>query len=137
MAKEALTATKALYDAISQLQSEGGHELDLDAVKRVVKQANAAIHQVMRESAMVKVRARAEQDTLRAEIHSELIDVAANAARVADRQRALFERHQALSGQLSAHDRAAASASYVEAALAALCPNGHTRSSGCDQLAAL
>lgn len=137
MAKQALAATKALYEAIQSLQDNGGSELDLHAVKRVVKQANSTIHRLDRELARVKAEARVEKDVLRAEIHCELIDVAANAARVAERQSVLFERSQALNGSASAFDRAVASASFVESALHSLCPHNYSRAPGCDQLAAL
>jgi len=137
MSKQALASTKALYEAIQSIQKNGGSELDLDAVKRVVKQANSTIHRLDRELAQLKVQARVEKDVLRAEMHSELIDVAANAARVAERQSVLFERAQALNGSASACDRAGASASFVESALHSLCPHNYSRSPGCDQLAAL
>ena len=137
MAKHALTATKALYEAIQTLQDNGESELDLHAVKQVVKLANSTIHRLDRELTRAKAQAMVEKDVLRAEIHCELIDVAANAARVAERQAALFERSQALNGSASAFDRAAASASFVESALHSLCPHNYSRAPGCDQLAAL
>ena len=88
-----------------------------------------------RNAAYLKSRAVIEKDQLRAEMHCELVDREANAARVAERQRFLFERSMAQPGQASAGERASASALYVEAALVALCPHSTPRSPGCDQLA--
>ena len=88
-----------------------------------------------RNASYLKARAVIEKDQLRAEMHCELVDREANAARVAERQRFLFERSMAQPGQASAAERASASALYVEAALVALCPHSTPRSPGCDQLA--
>ena len=87
-----------------------------------------------RDAAYRKSRAIVEKDQLRSEVHCELVDREANAARVSERQRFLFERSTAQPGQASAAERASASALYVEAALVALCPHSTPRSSGCDQL---
>mgnify|MGYP004366846045 FL=1 len=89
-----------------------------------------------RERAHENMRSTIELDTIRSEMHMELVDREANAARVAERQRFLFERSSAQAGQASAAERASASASYVEAALAALCPHTTPASPGCAQLAA-
>eukprot|EP00662_Eupelagonemidae_sp_cell21_P034308 gene34308-59036_t len=67
-------------------------------------------------------------------MRAELVDRQANAARVADRQRALFERGVAQSGQLQASERAKASAGYIEAALTTLCPFSVAQPGGCNEL---
>lgn len=89
---------------------------------------------IQREMAHQQARHIAEKDALKAEIHCESVDREANAARVAERQRFLFERSVALPGQVDAADRASASASFVEAALASLCPHGLPPVPGCAAL---
>lgn len=88
-----------------------------------------------RRSADAASHARVQLDILRTEINSELVDREANAARIAERQQFLFQRASALPGQLTAAERAVASATYVEAALVALCPHVHVPMSGCAHLA--
>ena len=134
MTKSALSSTKALHSSITKIQETGEGELDLDQVKAVLKDANSALHRMKREIALIKLRSKVELDALRSEIHFELIDFSANSARVSERQRALFERSQHSTAQLSAHDRATASAAFVESALLALCPSTHSVSPGCQQL---
>jgi hypothetical protein len=64
------------------------------------------------------------------------VDREANAARVSDRQRFLFERAAAQAGQAAASERAAQSAFFVESALVSLCPHHPCPpASGCVQLA--
>jgi hypothetical protein len=91
---------------------------------------------IKREISHNQSRFTAERDALRSELHCESVDREANAARVAERQRFLFERAVALPGQGDASDRASASAAFVEAAMASLCPHGPPPASGCEALCA-
>lgn len=91
---------------------------------------------IQRELAHNQSRFTAERDALRSELHCESVDREANAARVAERQRFLFERAVALPGQGDASDRASASAAFVEAAMASVCPHGPAPASGCEALCA-
>ena len=109
-------------------------DADLDELLRLARQSERVVSALKRELLARKEEALIERDVLRAEIRADLVDREANAARVAERQRILFERSCALPGQLSSHDRAAASANYVETALASLCPNHGRLSSGCERL---
>lgn len=112
---------------ITQL-GPGHPPLELPAVLQsldALKSTTAADH----------ARTRAEQDTLKAEMHAELVDREANAARVQERQRFLFERSTSLPGQSTAADRAIGAVHHIEAALVALCPHNAPRFTGCDQLA--
>jgi hypothetical protein len=109
---------------------------DMDDIHTALTSALHDINTLQRTLEHMKTRHTIESDLLRAEVHSELVDREANAARVADRQRFLWERSVALPGQAAAGDRAAASAAYVEAALSALCPHSTPRSNGSEQLAA-
>lgn len=141
--KEGLTASKRIYDLLDGCEK---NQLDLTVAetregKKCARKANACIDQLRKEVEQLqrelhdyKTRARAEKDVLRAEVHGELVDREANAARVAERQRFLFERSAAQMGQSSAGDRAAASAAFVEAALVTLCPHPQQMSAGCEQL---
>lgn len=84
----------------------------------------------------LKARNTAERDILSMEMHHELVDREANAARTADRQRYIFERSSALTGQLSAFDKASQSTAFVESAVANLCPYAtNNPSTGCHSLA--
>lgn len=102
--------------------------MDLERL-RVLVQAQ------VRQSAFQQMRHRMERDLLVCESQSDQVDREANSARIADRQRFLFERQQAQSGQAAAAERAAASAAYVESALCSLCPYVTQTSSGSAQLA--
>lgn len=102
--------------------------------RRLLARVQRCLVRQQRELVHAKHRSRAEVDLLRSELHDELVDREANAARVNDRQRFLFERQCALDGQLHAHDRAAASAAYLEGALVALDVNTQTAGHGCEVL---
>ena len=134
--------SKSLYEQLER-SVDDLDQLDIASVMKQVKQMNKlfALHETdtktLRATLIsLELRHRAELDAMRSEIHAELVDREANTARVAERQRFLFERTSAQPGQLSAYDRASASAAYVEAALVALCPHSSTHSAGCDELAA-
>ena len=120
--KEALAATKHLHSALKDAYKTGA-TLELRLHMKQAKMANAVLAEASRSMAQERTRATVEKDALRAEMHAELVDREANAARVAERQRVLFERGSALAGQAGAQERAYASAAFVEAAVASLCPN--------------
>ena len=110
---------------------------DTDQLQTLVARASRLhnlLLQAIRHDAASIARARIERDSVKLEMHAELVDREANSARVADRQRLLFERSAAQPGQASAGERAVQSAAYVEAALASLCPHGAAVSVGCEQL---
>ena len=138
-AAEGLSLTKQLYQ---QLQ-KGAEKIPLSelsvhlkTLNRLFSEQDKALKGLKRTLDDQSKRHVIELDSLRSEIHCELVDREANAARIIERQRFLFERSVAQPGQLHGHDRAAASAAYVEAALSALCPHTITPSSGCDALMA-
>jgi hypothetical protein len=84
----------------------------------------------------LKARYQVERDIVAMEMHHELVDREANAARTSDRQRYIFERSSALSGQLSAFDKASQSTAFVESGVANLCPYAsNAPSTGCHSLA--
>ena len=132
-AQEGLGLTKNLFEAADNAINDN-EPLDSGVVRSTAKRINKLLQTMARQQSVEKARATAELDTLRAEMHAELVDREANGARVAERQRFLFERNAAQNGQASASDRAAQSAAFVEAALVSLCPHTTTHASGCAQL---
>ena len=103
-AKVALDATKTLHKRLRELErqnedSDGNAfpSIDFPELKKLAAHANKAVQAM-------------------------LIDREANAARIQDRQRLLLQQADATE-TLSAFDRAATSASSVEASIAALCPH--------------
>ena len=133
----ALSLTKELYERLFNKEEIPYPELQkhLRTLNKLFSEQDCALKKARRELADEKSRHVAELDTLRSEVHCELVDREANAARITERQRFLFERTCAQPGQSAANDRAFASAAYVEAAMVALCPHPAPPSSGCDQLA--
>ena len=134
--KEGLALSKSAYDEVETCIKQDT-PMDLQALKSTLRTLNKHFQSLQREQAATHARHTSELDALRSEVHHELVDREANAARVCDRQRFLFERSASLPGQSNAGDRAAASAAFVEAALIALCPHNTTQLSGSDQLAAM
>ena len=134
--QEGLTLSKALYEEMDLALTEGVDtgQVDAGSVRSKARTLNKILQAANRQRSFEKARATAELDALRSEMHSELVDREANAARVAERQRFLFERHTAQPGQAAAADRASQSAAFVEAALVSLCPHTTTVSPGCAQL---
>lgn len=121
----------ALQDQIEELKGLLSTEGSIEELLETLECVEAEAHALARQLDDERARHELELKTIRREIHDELIDREANAARIIDRQRALFER-SGLDGQLSAHERAIASANFVESAIAALCPNPPPHSSDCE-----
>ena len=109
-------------------------ELTDDDQRRLLVRIRKCLARQQRELVHAKNRARAEIDLLRSELHGELVDREANAARVKERQRYIFDGLSALDGQATAYERAHASAAYVEAALVSLDVNAQTAGHGCETL---
>lgn len=94
------------------------------------------LHTLKRQFLDLKARELVERDIVTTEMHHELVDREANAARAADRQRYIFERSSALPGQLTAYEKARQSTAFVESAVANLCPYASSApSNGCHSLA--
>ena len=108
--------------------------LATDEQRKLLTRVRKCLLRQQRALEHAKHRARAEVDLLRSELHGELVDREANAARVNERQRCIFEREQALAGQSTAHARAQASAAYLEAALVSLDVHTHSVGHGCQVL---
>ena len=130
---DGLSMSKSLYEA-ADAAIRNDSQIDLAAVRSTAKKLNKLLLGLARQQNFEKTRSTTENDVLRAEMHAELVDREANAARVAERQRFLFERAAAQQGQAAAGDRAAQSAAFVEAALVSLCPHTTPISPGCAQL---
>lgn len=128
----------AIYKKLKEYEEarDGTSALDVPGLKTLVKEAVREARAASRALTVAELRHRTACDLLRQEIRSEGVDREANSARINERQRVLFERSSAQQGALAAHDFAAASAGYVEAALASLCPDPHTRTDNSGRLQA-
>jgi hypothetical protein len=131
---EAMVLARALCDRINSVGDSPTDET-LVSLRQDLQQLHLLVQAEARQSAEERARFLVEKDVMREEMHAEHVDREANAARVAERQRFLFERSVAQPGQASAAERASASASFVEAALASLCPHVAQKSPGMAQLA--
>ena len=128
----ALEIVRAVSDALDSPYTDATRSF----AKERLATLDATLQLIKRDAAAAHTRHTAEKDVLKAELHCEAVDREANAARVAERQRFLFERAVALPGQSDASERASASAAFVEAALASLCPHGLPPAAGCEALTA-
>jgi len=131
--QEELALSKQAYEDLDRA-IQGTHDIDPTTVRDQFQTLHTILLSLQRQAHYANARATAERDALQSEVHNELVDREANAARVADRQRFLFERTTALPGQANAYERAAQSAAFVEAAIVSLCPHTMQRSTGCEQL---
>lgn len=131
---EAMVLARQLCDKIHAAGDHPSAQL-MASLREELAQLSLVVQKNERLASVERVRSLNEIDILRAEMHGEQVDREANAARVAERQRFLFERSVAQSGQATAAEKAMASAAYVEAALASLCPHVSHVSPGSAQLA--
>jgi len=137
-AKAALNATKSLHKRLRELEDTSetatvNDGIDWKPLKKLAADANKAIQAMQRHASDDAVRADVRENILREAVRDELIDREANAARVQDRQRTLFEGRD--SAALSAFDRANQQVATVEASIAALCPHQLQRAPGVSVLA--
>ena len=130
---EAMVLARALCDRINSAGDSPTVEM-FASLREDLQQLHLVVQAEARQSAEERARFLVEKDVMREEMHAEHVDREANAARVAERQRFLFERSVAQPGQASAAERASASAAFVEAALASLCPHVAQKSPGTAQL---
>lgn len=131
-AKKALSATKNLHKRLRELEGSPS-EPDWPTLKKLAADANKAIQAMQRHASDDAVRADVRENILREAVRDELIDREANAARVADKQRAAFEGRDAAA--LTAFDRANQMVAGVEASVASLCPHQLQRAVGVSILA--
>jgi hypothetical protein len=136
--KKALSATKALHKRLREQEEESlrkthNDHIDWEPLKKLAADANKAIQAMQRHASDDAVRADVRENILREAVRDELIDREANAARVQDKQRTLFEGRDAAA--LSAFDRANQQVATVEASIAALCPHQLQRAPGVSVLA--
>ena len=106
----------------------GDEPFDRKAAVKVLKTAQSTISSLRRHNFNQKTRHRVEKDILLSEIDNEQVDRSANAIRISDRQRQLFERsvHQ----NVSILDTSIASAGFIENQLSSLCPHANSKADG-------
>tara|TARA_B100000575_G_scaffold30381_1_gene20460 strand:+ start:911 stop:1321 length:411 start_codon:yes stop_codon:yes gene_type:complete len=128
--------SKHLHEICDHMEKHGTLPADTtwSDVRKVSKSLMNAVLSAERTHAAERARAMKEQDMLRNEAHIDQVDREANAARVAERQRFLYDRVSTAPGKANAYERAPASAAYVEAALVALCPHTNAPSRGCETI---
>lgn len=131
---EVMVLARLLCDKIHDAGDCPSPEL-MKSLREELSQLSLLVQRNVRHNSAQRARWLSEKDIMRAEMHGEQVDREANSARIADRQRFLFERAVAQSGQSTAAEKAVASAAYVEAALASLCPHVGNTSPGSAQLA--
>jgi hypothetical protein len=137
-AKVALSATKNLHKRLRELEEESlrkthNDHIDFKELKKLAAGANKAIQAMQRHASDDAVRADVRENILREAVRDELIDREANAARVHDKQRAMFEGRDSVA--LSALEKANQTVAGVEASLASLCPHQLQRAPGVSVLA--
>ena len=136
--KAALSATKNLHKRLRELEdcsetATFNDHIDWEPLKKLAADANKAVQAMRRYASDDAVRADVRENMLREAVRDELIDREANAARVYDKQRSLFEGRD--SAALSAFDRANQTVASVEASIASLCPHQLQRAPGVSVLA--
>tara|TARA_X000001036_G_scaffold37793_1_gene30603 strand:- start:3268 stop:3705 length:438 start_codon:yes stop_codon:yes gene_type:complete len=131
-AKKRIAQSRRLYEISDHLDKSGKlpDKVTWADVRRLSKAVLRGMQATERQAAADRQRALNEKDIMRNEMHVDVVDREANAARIAERQRFLFERSSANQQRSSSFEYAPASASYVEAALVALCTHTHAPSRG-------
>ena len=139
-AKKALSATKELHRRLREAMEgadlvgvHGPSKEEFKKLKTLAADANKAVQAMQRHASDDAVRADVRENVLREAVRDELIDREANAARILDKQRAIFEGRDATS--LAAFDRANQTVASVEASVASLCPHQLQRATGVSVLA--
>lgn len=106
----------------------GDEPFDRKAAVKVLKTAQSTISSLRRHNFNQKVRHTAEKDIMQAELANEQVDRSANAIRISDRQKQLYERsvHQ----NVSILDTAVSAAGFIENSLSSLCPHANSKADG-------
>ena len=106
----------------------GDEPFDRKAAAKTVKTAQSTISSLRRHNFNQKTRHKVEKDIMQAELANEQVDRSANAIRIADREKQLYERsvHQ----NVSVLDTAVVSAGFIENSLSSLCPHTHSKADG-------
>lgn len=133
-ARKRIAMSRRLYEISDHMENHGAlpDGTTWTEVRKLSKNLMRALLSAERTHSDERKRALKEQDLLRSETHIDQVDREANAARVAERQRFLYDRLSTAPGKANAAEHASASAAYVEAALVALCPHTNAPSRGCE-----
>tara|TARA_Y100000389_G_scaffold161900_2_gene164477 strand:+ start:843 stop:1343 length:501 start_codon:yes stop_codon:yes gene_type:complete len=124
-----LGETKRVFAGMRNMRECGGKvpSETLDDWRAIVKRTNREIARLRTVCKLQEERHRVEMAVFSEEVRHELVDREASAARTADRFRVLYEKESG--GARNMFDRAVASASAVDAALASLCPHTQNHTS--------
>lgn len=132
--KRRLGMAKRLYEITEHLEKTQTlpDSLTWSDLRKLAKTLHKSVATAERVRSHEHKRALVERDILRGESCTDQIDREANAARISERQRFLYDRLSTAPGKANSAERATASAAYVEAALVALCPHSNAPSRGCE-----
>jgi len=135
--KKRISLAKRLHEISAYLETHEKLPDDMTwvMVRKLAKSLVRSVAAVERAAENERKRALVQRDLLTCELHGEMVDRDANAARVAERQRFLYDRACVSQHRTLANERAAASAAFVEAAIVALCPHYNAPSHGCELIA--
>lgn len=138
--KKALSATRALHKRLRELEitdhsesAKSKDNIDWKALRQLAADANRAVQAMQRHASHEALCADVRANILREAVRDELIDREANAARVQERQRSIFEGQEP--DALSALDKASQLVAVVESSIASLCPHRLQRAPGVSVLA--
>ena len=115
----ALSETKLLYKQM-KLTTKPTPAATVKKWSKVVKNANVRIWMIRKEMNNMRQRFMVERSVMQNEMKGELLDREANSARTAERFRILNDKQLA---KQNVYDRAVASATSVERAIAKVCSN--------------
>jgi len=127
--KQAMAGTKRVFQEMKLCeQKESTPSSDTIADWRaVVRMANAEILRMSKQMAASEERHKVEMGVIAEEMRSELVDREANVARTAERFRVLQDRSGSTG---STYERAVASSSVVESAIAQICSHALNANGG-------
>lgn len=127
--KQAMAGTKRVFQEMKQCELEGTKppaETIADW-RSVVRMANSEMLRMAKQLSAAEERHKVEMSVIAEEMRSELVDREANVARTAERFRVLQDRSGSTG---NTYERAVASSSVVESAIAQICSHALNSSAG-------
>ena len=127
--KQAMAGTKRVFQEMKSYEQDGSTPSS-DTIadwRTVVRMANAEILRMSKMMAASEERHKVEMGVIAEEMRSELVDREANVARTAERFRVLQDRSGSTG---NTYERAVASSSVVESAIAQICSHALNANGG-------